>query len=228
MSKRLFIAALFLCFLASTYTIQAQDLKINTQAGYVFDDRFDSRYDDFNFYYGKLKGGFQWGGGLEYMVDEDYGIEVSYIRQKTTVPLNYYYYGRQFQNFNAGINYILLGSNRYIDLDSKMVKPFVGFQAGLFVAHWSNPYSSNPDNVYNGSGNITKFAWSAKMGTELWFSDAVGLKLQAQLLSAVQSFGGGFYFGTGGTGAGLSANSSIFQFGLGGGLTFKLATDKKK
>lgn len=206
----------------------AQELKLNTQAGYVFDNRFDSRYDDFNFYYGKIKGGFQFGGGLECMVNEDYGIELSYIRQKTTVPLNYYYYGRQFQNFNAGINYIILGTNRYIDVDSKMVKPFAGAQAGLAVLHWSNPYSNNPDAVYNGSGNITKFAWGAKLGTELWMNEIIGLRLQAQVLSAVQSFGGGFYFGTGGSGAGLSANSSIFQFGLSGGLTIQLTSDSKK
>lgn len=223
--KLLFIS--LVAIFTFNHTIYAQDIKLNTHTGYVFNDRFDSRFDDFNFYNGKIKGGLQWGGSIEVMANEDYGIELTYLRQKTSVPLTYYYYGRQFQNFNAGINYILLGSNRYIDVDSKMVKPYVGAQAGLMVVHWSNPYSVNPEDVYNGSGDITKFAWGAKMGTELWFSDRVGLKLQAQLLSAVQSIGGSFYFGTGGSGAGLSANSSIFQFGLNGGLTFNLSTDKK-
>ena len=37
-----------------------------------------------------------------------------------------------------------------------------------------------------------------------------------------QGFGGGAYFGTGGAGFALSSYSSIYQFGLGGGLTFKL------
>jgi len=42
------------------------------------------------------------------------------------------------------------------------------------------------------------------------------------LLSAVQSLGGSFYFGTGGSGAGVSAYSTMYQWGLGGGLTLKL------
>jgi hypothetical protein len=46
--------------------------------------------------------------------------------------------------------------------------------------------------------------------------------LQAQLLSAVQSVGGGFFFGTGGSGAAVTANSSMYQFELGGGLVFKM------
>lgn len=226
MLKNIFLSAFVLFFFS--LSAGAQDLKFNTQAGFVFDDRFDSRFDAFNYYNGRLNGGFQWGAGLEYLVNDDYGVEINYIRQSTKVPLNYYYYGPKFQNFDANLNYVLIGTNRYFDVDSKMIKPFFGAQVGLVVVNWSNPYSISPDNHYNGSGNITKFAWGAKTGTEVWFTDAIGLKLQAQLLSAVQSVGGGFYFGTGGSGAGLSANSSIFQFGLGGGLTFKLSQDKKK
>ncbi len=33
---------------------------------------------------------------------------------------------------------------------------------------------------------------------------------------------GGFYFGTGGVGAGVSSYSTMYQFGVGGGLVFKL------
>jgi hypothetical protein len=40
-------------------------------------------------------------------------------------------------------------------------------------------------------------------------------------MSAVQSAGGGLYFGTGGGGAGVSTYSSMYQFGLGGGLAFQ-------
>jgi len=41
-------------------------------------------------------------------------------------------------------------------------------------------------------------------------------------LSAVQSFGGGLYFGTGGAGAGVTGYSTMYQWVLGGGLTYKL------
>jgi hypothetical protein len=48
------------------------------------------------------------------------------------------------------------------------------------------------------------------------------LKLQMQLVSVSQGFGGGAYFGTGGAGVGLQSYSSVYQFGMGGGLAFKL------
>ncbi len=57
---------------------------------------------------------------------------------------------------------------------------------------------------------------------EHWVKEKVGIKLQAQLLSAVQSVGGGFYFGTGGSGGAVMAQSSMYQFELGGGLVFKM------
>jgi hypothetical protein len=53
-------------------------------------------------------------------------------------------------------------------------------------------------------------------------SEKVGIKLTAQLQSAVQSMGGGFFIGTGGVSAGVSSFSSLMQFGLGTGLVFKL------
>jgi len=67
-----------------------------------------------------------------------------------------------------------------------------------------------------------KFAWGLRLGGIIWTPGRVGIKLQAQLLSAVQSAGGSVYFGTGGAGAGVSMYSSMYQFGVGGGLVFAL------
>jgi hypothetical protein len=58
------------------------------------------------------------------------------------------------------------------------------------------------------------------------FSENVGLKIYAQLNTVVGGVGGGFYFGTGGSGAGVSTYSSMVQFGLGGGLTVGLGAPK--
>ena len=71
-------------------------------------------------------------------------------------------------------------------------------------------------------GNSTKFAWQLRGGGTIWASDKLGIKLNVQLQSAVQSVGGSFYIGTGGSGAGVSSYSSLLQFGLGGGVAFKL------
>ncbi len=73
------------------------------------------------------------------------------------------------------------------------------------------------------SNSSTAFAWQLRGGVIIWGSEKIGIKLQAQLQSAVQSVGGGVYFGTGGAGAGVSTYSSLLQFGLGGGLVFNFA-----
>jgi hypothetical protein len=53
-------------------------------------------------------------------------------------------------------------------------------------------------------------------------SEKVSLRIHGQLLSPVQWAGGGFYFGTGGSGAGVTTGSTIYQFNVGGSLNYKL------
>ena len=76
--------------------------------------------------------------------------------------------------------------------------------------------------------SATKFAWGLRLGANIWASEKMAIKLQGQLMSAVQGAGGGLYFGTGGAGVGVSTYSSMLQFGLGGGITFALGGSKTK
>jgi hypothetical protein len=81
---------------------------------------------------------------------------------------------------------------------------------------------SNKEPEANENNSYTKFGWGVRLGLNIWASDRVALKIQTQLTSAVQGVGGGLYFGTGGGGAGVTSYSTIYQFGLGGGLSFKM------
>lgn len=198
----------------------SQGLRLNGYAAYAFDDNVDSYYDPNAYYNGKIKGGFMWGVGLEYMLRPTYGLELSYTRMDTKAPLNYYNAGPKHTNFDLGVNYIMFGGNRYFRKPQGKVEGFFGIQAGLNVMGLENPDNKN-------SASKSFFAWGLKAGANFWASEKVGIKLQANLLSAVQSVGGGFYFGTGGAGAGVSSYSTIYQFGLGGGLVFNLMTNKK-
>jgi hypothetical protein len=197
----------------------AQGLRINTYGSYAFKDRVDFYADNNDYYSGILKDGFMYGGGLEVMADDDYGIELSYIRMSSYANMTYYNGGKKTTNYSLGTNYILLGSNRYFDTKNKMIEPFGGAQAGVVIFNYKNPTTL-------ATGNITKFAWGLKSGVNIWATDNIGIKFQASVLSAVQSIGGGLYFGTGGSGAAINTNSSVFQFGLGGGITIKLGKDK--
>jgi len=193
-------------------------LRLNAYTFYAFDDKVDSYYSSTDYFNGTIKGGFQWGGGLEYMMIPQQGIELSYLRLDTNAPMDYYdnnsISGKKHTDFDVATNYILLGSNRYFGMNPK-VEPYGGIQAGMAIIN-----AANPDN--GKSGNSTKFAWGAKLGLNFWASDKVGIKMQTGLVSAVQGAGGGLYFGTGGVGAGVSTYSTFYQFYIGGGLTFNL------
>ena len=93
-------------------------------------------------------------------------------------------------------------------------EPYGGLELGMVISNLENPLSG-------ASASNTNFAWGLKIGTNIFFSEKVGLKIQADLRSATQAAGGGFYFGTGGAGVGVSSYSTIYQFGLGGGLVFR-------
>lgn len=211
-----FLAILLLAFAVPS---MAQGVRINTYAGYVFDDKVDSYYDNSNYYEGTIKGGFQWGAGIEFMVKPNYGVEILYFHSDTKAPMTYFQNGVKFTNFDLGINYIMLGGTRYFSKPGGKVEGFGGLMIGLDAMNLENPDNGN-------TGSKTKFAWGVRGGANIWATEKVGLKLQASLLSAVQSAGGGLYFGTGGGGAGISTYSSIYQWGIGGGLVFKIPTAK--
>lgn len=204
------------------FSSYAQSVYVSAYGGYVFNDNFDSYYDYNDYYEGEIKGGFQWGVGVEYKIQASVGIEVSYVRQDTHAPTTYWIPnyginggGKQFTDFDLGINYIMLGGNKYFRAPDSQFEGFGGLSAGVFTAGINNPDNGNENNT-------TKFAWGGKLGGIYWASHVVGIKLQMQFLSAVQGAGGGFYFGTGGAYTGVSGYSTIFQFSLGGGLVFNL------
>ena len=197
----------------------AQEIRINTYAGYVFDDKIDSYYSSNSFYEGTIKGGFQWGAGLEYRLPNNRGFELQYLRQDTQAPTIYQDGGilnGQLQNttFDLAANWILFNGMNYFEVNDK-VEPFFGGAVGMVISSLDNPDNGN-------SSNSTKFAVGLRGGSNFWLSENLGIKIQASLLSAIQGAGGGFYFGTGGVSTGVATYSTIYQFGFQGGLVFKI------
>jgi hypothetical protein len=209
--------AVLLSTLVSNVACAQGGININLYGGYVFDDQFDSRYDNSYYYEGKIKGGFQWGVGVEYMAQAEYGIELFYLRQDTNAPTTVYggIVTGEPRNFDMALNYIMLAPTKHFLTSNEKLEGFGSLMLGMVIADASNPDNGNSDTV-------TKFAWGLRLGGIIWASEKVGIRLQTQLLSATQGMGGGFYFGTSGAGAGVSSYSTIYQFGLGGGLVFKV------
>lgn len=201
------------------YRNPAPSFRLNAYGSYAFADSYDNSYSNSSYYNGKVNGGFQWGLGLEWMVHPSQGIELSYLREDAKAPTTYadgiLFPIVRTTNFKLAANYIFLGSTRYFKV-SPIFEPYFGIQLGMAIISAKNPENDN-------SNSSTKFAWGLKGGTNLWFSQRVGIKLQAGLQSVTQAVGGGVYFTGYGVGTGLSTYSTIFQFSLGGGLVFKLS-----
>lgn len=207
---------LLLAALASG-AMHSQEINATVYGGYTFNDSFDSYYDVNDYYEGVIDGGLQWGLGLEYMLRPNSGIEFIYLRQDTHSPTTYLtngFSGIQRTNFELDLNYFMLGGSVHFPSANAPIEGYVGAMAGFVAAKITNPDNGN-------TNNVTKFSWGLKAGAILWASETVGLKLQAQLLSAVQAVGGGFYFGGYGPQAGISTYSTFYQFTLGGGPVFK-------
>ena len=221
--KHFSVGLILLAGIAGT-SFGQKEIRLNAYSSYVFaDNHISTVYNSYNAYYeGSMSGGYQWGGGLEMLVAPTKGIELKYLRQDAVAHMDYYNgisTNPSANNLDMAINYILLGGTNYFKGVGEKVEPFGGFGIGMAVISVKNPEASS---VTITDPTKEKFAWNIKLGTNVWVNEKVGLKLQAELVSAVQSFGGGIYVGTGGGGAGVTGVSTMYQFSLGGALVFKL------
>jgi hypothetical protein len=194
----------------------AQEIRLNAYGGYVFDDAISTTYSNNTYFTGTLKGGALYGTGLEYMVGPDYGVELLFMRQNTHAPITWYDNSTKQAEFGVTANWLMLGFDRYI-ISNPKVKPYGGLQLGVATFNVDNPVS-------NSSSSVTKFAWGMRLGADFFLSGNFGIKIQTNLMSAVQAVGGGVYFGTGGSGVTVSGYSSLLQFGFTGGLILRLKT----
>jgi hypothetical protein len=206
MKKGIILAGLLVTIAVAAWS--QPTITLMTFESYTFPDKFSTDYGS-----GKIQDGFQWGGGLEIGLQETMAIELIYQNLKTNAYYDAYSVsGSRRLEGNVGVNYMMLGGTKYAPLND-LISGFGSLDAGV---SWFNPSSSLE------SSSITKFALGGRLGVRFMASDKVSIRIHAQLLSPVQWAGGGFYFGTGGSGAGVSTGSTIYQFNLGGSLNLKL------
>lgn len=187
-------------------TASAQ-VKLNGFGGYTFQDRFNlsGAYNGFSYSEGVLGEGAHFGGSIEFELRPHKSIELLYQTQSgegylRSGPVD-------FGPYDVAMHYVMLGGLGY--------KPFSPAVSGYGGVNLGVGFIS-------GDASATKFAIGGKLGLMFNASSTVGIKVGAQVLSAVQGAGGGFYFGTGGASAGVSTYSSIYQFGFTGGLCIAL------
>ena len=210
--KKIFL----LLVLAGTMTtMMGQHARLNFYGAYTFDDGFDVVSDINTYYNGTVKGGVQFGGGLQYMFNHQSSAELLYLHRSTTVPANFKFGtgNPKSETFDLKHDFILLSGDGHFGNGDK-AEGYAGVMAGVLISNLEAPSLGK-------SSSNTNFAWGGRVGTNIWFSPKLGLKLQALILSASRATGGDYYWSWYGP-IYLTEYSTLWQFSLGGGLTFKL------
>ncbi len=116
------------------------------------DNHVDSYYSTTSYFDGSVKGGFQYGGGIEVMPYPAVGIEFTYLRLDSKAPMHYWdpnavIPGEKFTEFDMAQNWLLLSVNKYLPVNPK-VEPFGGFQFGMDIINVTNPDNDNSGQRY--------------------------------------------------------------------------------
>ncbi|HEU5168363.1 MAG TPA: hypothetical protein VFU29_22615 [Chitinophagaceae bacterium] len=214
MKKVMFSA---LVMIISIFTFGQKGARINFYSAYVFDDGFDVVNDANTYYNGTVKGGYQWGAGLEYLFNPQSSAEIMYLHRGTTVPATFKFGSAtqaRTENFDLKHDFILLSGDGHFAKSGGKAEGYAGLMAGVLISNLEAPSLGK-------SSSNTNFAWGGRVGSNIWFSPKLGLKLQAQILSASRATGGDYYWSWYGP-IYLNTYSTLWQFGLGGGLTMKM------
>ncbi len=197
---------LLLIVLSIGVACSAQSVTLLTFGGYTFKNTIE--YSNAK---AVLGDGFQWGAGFEVGLDDTRAVELIYQRQDPSASVRYYIGPVDAESIEVGVNYIMAGGTNYFPLNDAIS----GFGTVDLGAAIFDPKDS-------GYETITRFAWGLRGGFRIMASDRISMRVHGQLLSPVQGFGGGVWFGTGGASAGVSTYSTIYQFNLGGSVNIKL------
>jgi opacity protein-like surface antigen len=97
-------------------------------------------------------------------------------------------------------------------------EPFLGFTLGAAL-YLPEAIPLNNGGTVNAS-DTWRFATTFMLGTKLWITPNIGVRLETRMLMPIVINGGGFYAGTGGSGMSVSGGIPSLQFGFTGGLVF--------
>ena len=111
--KKVMLSALLMAI--TILSFGQKGARINFYSAYVFDDGFDVVNDANTYYNGTVKGGYQWGAGLEYLFSAQSGAEILYLHRSTTVPANFKFGSTtqaRSETFDLKHDFILLSGRR--------------------------------------------------------------------------------------------------------------------
>lgn len=157
----------------------------------------------------RLKSNANYGVIAEFGVAPDLMVQLQWMGSATEATLEGPFY--DYVRTDVNVNYYQIGMIRPFPVNEK-VEAFGNFTLGATQFAMQNQ-------LYN---DEWRFSITAGLGTKIWLSDVVGIRLQARLLAPINWGGLGFFCGTGGCGSSVSAGSSFISGDVSGGLVFRL------
>jgi hypothetical protein len=120
------------------------------------------------------------------------------------------------RSFSVASHYFQIGGMS--SLPRGKLEPFIALTLGaaLFLPDTITFTNGSTANV----SDTWRFATTLALGTKIWISPNVGLRLETRLLVPMVFNGGGYYYGTGGAGLGASTGVPSVQLAFVGGLVF--------
>ena len=215
-SYKILTAGLALMIISFAGTAYSQDHKVELTpfGGYLLGGSI-------KFYQGKFKieNNACYGGMLAVQVHKGSFIELSYTGMGTRGdwrPYNNYNIDYPAKTVDIAINYLQIGSINEIPLDNEAIRPYGTLSLG---AAWLHPKEGASEDAWI-------FAVALGGGLKYFFSERIGIRIQARMLMPLIFNGAGFYMGvgTGGASGGLyiSSTTPIIQGDFTGGLIIAL------
>ncbi len=204
--KNLLFTALALFVAVSTYA----QIEITTQAGY----QVGSKY---NFYdgYMKLKASGNYGVTVDFDINPLGGqIEFMYAFQNADLNIKPNRFSSEIFITKFNVNHIQVGFLQNFNDDEDLV-PFGGMSVGMAIF---SPQNIDFVDLDYDPGNRTKFEFGFTGGAKYFFTDRIGIRLQAQLLIPIEW--GGVYYSNGGSV--YTSGGSLLQLNFTGGLIVRL------
>jgi hypothetical protein len=169
------------------------------------------------FYEGKFKieNAASYGGMLAVKARGGNFVELSYTRTDSKGrwdPYSDYYNTLPRDTFDIAMNYLQINSLNEIPLDNEAIRPYGTAGIG---ASWIHPKEGSASDEW-------LFTFNAALGLKYFFSDRVGIRIQARMILPMIFNGGGFYFGNGSGGAYVSSTTIMVQGDFTGGLIIAL------
>lgn len=206
------LMAIMAIFFGTTSRVVAQDHKVELTpfGGYMLGGSV-------KFYEGKFKvnDAACYGGMMAVQLRSGNFVEFSFTGMTTEgdwKPYNSYIGDYPEKIVEMAVNHFQIGTVNELPLDNEAIRPYGTLSLGTT---WFNVKEATADDEW-------LFSVAAGVGIKYFFSERIGIRLQARLLLPVVYNGGGFYLGTGGSGMYVSSTAPIVQGDFTGGLIIAL------